>query len=99
MKTLPTKSTLPVIVALMFVSVSSGAIAQSQEGQQACEGDVYELCGDAIPDQDKIVACLRKRWSKVSKECRKVMVNYSKNHRKTKRRSASEPAGMGPMGY
>lgn len=72
------KHTLPVLAALMLASVSSPAFAQSQNDQMACEGDVYELCGEAIPDQDRIVACLRKQWSKVSKECRQVMISYKK---------------------
>jgi hypothetical protein len=78
------KTVLPLIAVLMLAFVPNQAMAQSQE-QQACEGDVYDLCGEAIPDQDKIVVCLRKHWSKVSKECRHVMVSYAKNHRKTMR--------------
>jgi hypothetical protein len=84
------KAMLPVLAALMFAVASSQAIAQSQDGQQACEGDVYDLCGDKIPDQDEIVACLRKKWSKVSKECRQVMASYGKNQKKR------EPKGGAP---
>ncbi len=78
------KSMLPILAAVMLVTASVPAMAQSQEAQQACEGDVYALCGDKIPDQDKIVACLRKKWSKVSKECRHVMATYGKHHHKRK---------------
>jgi hypothetical protein len=53
---------------------------QMQVEQQACQGDVYALCGEAIPDQDRIEKCLRKKWSKVSHKCRKVMASYGRRH-------------------
>ena len=80
------KRTLPVMAALMLAFTASHAVAQSQADQQACEGDVFDLCGDAVPDQDKIVVCLRKHWSKVSKECRHVMATYHKNPGKSERK-------------
>ncbi len=86
------KRTLPILAALMLAFLSSQALAQSQEDQQSCEGDVYSLCGDKIPDQDQIVACLRKKWSKVSKECRHVMASYAKKHGKTRRHKGSRSA-------
>lgn len=92
------KRTLPVIAALTLVFVSNHALAQSQADQQACEGDVYDLCGDAIPDEDKIVVCLRKHWSKVSKECRHVMSTHGKNRGKTTKGNGRDgAAGKGPV--
>lgn len=86
------KSMLPIMAALMLVAVSVPAMAQSQEDQQACQGDVYALCGDKIPDEDEIVVCLRKHWRKVSKECRHVMINYDKTHHKSKRKPRHKSA-------
>ncbi|MEJ2623897.1 MAG: hypothetical protein P8Z80_04955 [Pseudolabrys sp.] len=80
------KSVFPIMAALMLLAVSVPAMAQSQDDRQACEGDVYALCGDKIPDQDEIVACLRKHWRKVSKECRHVMINYNKTYHKSTRK-------------
>ncbi len=87
------KNALPIFAMLTLAFFASQAAAQSQQDQQSCEGDVYNLCGDKIPDQDEIVACLRKKWSKVSKECRHVMASYGKKHGKKRRhegRSAVE---------
>ena len=53
---------------------------QMQVEQQACEGDVYALCGQAIPDQNRIEKCLRSKWSRVSHKCRKVMASYGRRH-------------------
>lgn len=55
---------------------------QFQQQQMACEADVYALCGQAIPDQNRIVGCLRANWSKVSKTCRSVMTNYERDHKR-----------------
>lgn len=84
------KSALPLLAALMLVFVSNQAIAQSQADQEACEGDVFDLCAEKIPDEDEIVACLRKHWKKVSKECRNVMISYKKKQGKTKREGATK---------
>ena len=74
--------------ALAATTLSVPSVAQQQQNnngmqveQQACEGDVYALCGEAIPDQQRIEKCLRKKWRKVSHKCRKVMASYGKRHR------------------
>ncbi len=55
-----------------------------QVEQQACQDDVYALCGQAIPDQNRIARCLRRQWAKVSPRCRSVMASYSKRHGATR---------------
>lgn len=48
------------------------AFAQAQgtkEQQDACQGDVFKVCNDAVPDEDKIVACLNKNLHKLSYKC------------------------------
>lgn len=52
-----------------------------QAEQQACEADVYKLCGEFIPDTDRITTCLRSRFKDVSQSCRAVMANYGRNHK------------------
>jgi len=83
------KATITIIMVGAAVSMTSLA-AHAQAGrqappdmqaeQQACEGDVYALCGQFIPDTDRITACLRSRWKDVSPSCRTVMANYGRNH-------------------
>ncbi|MEJ2375948.1 MAG: hypothetical protein P8Y71_11200 [Pseudolabrys sp.] len=48
--------------------------------QQVCESDVYALCGQAIPDQNRIEKCLRRKWSNVSYRCRSAMASYGRRH-------------------
>jgi hypothetical protein len=42
------------------------------EQQMACTPDVWRLCGSAIPDVDRIVACLRQNTPSLSDGCRAV---------------------------
>jgi hypothetical protein len=73
-------SALIFLGVLLSVPMATKAVEQTTDPQEACEADVYALCGEAIPDQDRITACLRAHWKKVSKDCRKVMANYGRNH-------------------
>jgi len=42
------------------------------EQQMACTPDVWRFCGSAIPDVDRIVACLRHNTPNLSDGCRAV---------------------------
>ncbi len=43
-----------------------------QRAEQACYGDATRLCGDAIPDEAKITACMGQKRAQLSPECRKI---------------------------
>jgi hypothetical protein len=40
------------------------------EQEQACSGDAFRLCGDAIPDVDRVTACMVRNKSQLSPGCR-----------------------------
>jgi hypothetical protein len=44
----------------------------TMEQQLACTPDVFRLCGEHIPDTNRIVACLRQNTSQLSDPCRAV---------------------------
>jgi hypothetical protein len=44
----------------------------TMEQQLACTPDVFRLCGEHIPDSNRIVACLRQNTSQLSGPCRSV---------------------------
>jgi hypothetical protein len=72
----------PRFIAITAMSLACGIAfqnaAQSQENrgslqqQLACTPDVLSLCGDQIPDTNRIVACLRQNTSQLSDGCRAV---------------------------
>jgi hypothetical protein len=44
----------------------------TMEQQLACTPDVFRLCGEYIPDANRIVACLRQNTPQLSGSCRAV---------------------------
>ena len=56
-------------VALMLMT--SAAHAQMADGQDACQSDAMRLCKDAVPDEDRIAACLKQNRAKLTPACRK----------------------------
>lgn len=74
------------LAALTLTVVSTTAMAedagQLQVEQQACQNDVYALCAEDVPDHDRIAACLKRHWSKISRECRAVMRDHGRRRRR-----------------
>jgi hypothetical protein len=66
------------LAAVLFAFVPASALAQSQEEQQACMNDAFTICGNAIPDRDRVAACLAQNINRISAPCRMVMARYSK---------------------
>jgi hypothetical protein len=59
-----------------LITNGTRAVAQENRGtleqQMACTPDVWRLCGSAIPDANRIVACLRSNTPQLSAPCRAV---------------------------
>lgn len=66
------------IALAFFALVPVGASAETQDEQNACMNDAFNVCGDAIPDRDRVAACLAKNIKRISPACRTVMARYSK---------------------
>src|SRR6201994_5053628 len=62
------------IGATAAVMGGTSALAQEHRGtmqqQMACTPDVFRLCGAAIPDENRIVACLQANSPQLSGPCR-----------------------------
>jgi hypothetical protein len=66
----------------LAIAIAGGAATQTSvlaeeyqgtfEQQLACTPDVWRLCGDRIPDVNRIVACLRQNTPQLSGPCRSV---------------------------
>jgi hypothetical protein len=63
---------LPLGGTLMPGAVSAEPYKGTWEQQMACTPDVWRLCGAAIPDVDRIVACLQQNTPNLSDGCRAV---------------------------
>src|SRR5579863_2912156 len=62
----------------LAATIAGGSSANAQEHrgtmqqQMACTPDVFRLCGTAIPDENRIVACLQANTPQLSAGCRAV---------------------------
>jgi len=62
------------LVAGVLVYRFDAAAAQGSDAErQACTPDAIKLCGDFIPDVDKITACMRAKNAQLSEPCRVAM--------------------------
>jgi hypothetical protein len=55
---------------------NTSAKAETQEERQACMNDAFAVCGHAIPDRDRVAACLAQNLNRISLPCRTVMLRY-----------------------
>ena len=62
---------LALAAASFATCISSSAFAYTPEQEQACTPDAMRLCGEYIPDVDRITACMIARKSQLSPECRR----------------------------
>jgi hypothetical protein len=87
--------------AALSVAVSimgqNGAFAQqgTPEQQQACQPDVMRLCGNFIPDVDRIVACLKYNEPNLNPACHDVffpvVIEEPKPKAKAKKKPRQQP--------
>ncbi len=61
---------LMLTMALSASLFANAAHAYTPEQQQACTPDAFRLCGDAIPDVDRVTACMIARKAQLSPGCR-----------------------------
>lgn len=61
---------LMLATALTFSMLPTAGHAYTPEEQQACSDDAFRLCSAAIPDVDRVTACMVQNKSRLSPGCR-----------------------------
>ena len=64
---------LSVFTAALF---SAPALADHQGGSQACMQYAFTICGQFIPDRERVAACLISNRSRVSPACRSALSHF-----------------------
>ena len=89
---------IPSVAAVIACCLAASTAAFSQENrgtleqQLACTPDVWRLCGDKIPDVNRIVACLQQNTPQLSGACRAVFdSNASAPQQAAPQRRAVQP--------
>ena len=70
-----TLATAVTALTLLLPTLASAEITTDtvrQRAEQACYDDVNRLCGDAIPDEDKIKACMKVHRAQLNPKCRAI---------------------------
>ena len=57
---------------LAVIGFSAPASAYTQQQQTACQNDAFRLCGNAIPDEQRVRACLRANMQRLSPSCHRM---------------------------
>jgi hypothetical protein len=57
--------------------LSTAAIAQTAEEQQACMNDAFRVCSATIPDRARTTACMIQNKNQLSQACQMVMAKYA----------------------
>jgi hypothetical protein len=69
-------TTMRKMIAIMFLlsvaGFSGSALADRAEEQAACQDDAFKFCNEAIPDEEKVKACLIKNMRRLTPACRKM---------------------------
>ena len=72
-----TRIAVYLVVAFTLSTANVAAQESGHKGtkdeQEACTPDVYKFCEAAIPDEGRIVACLKANLTLLSPKCRKVI--------------------------
>jgi hypothetical protein len=63
--------------ALTLTTLSTAAVAQSNDEQQACMSDAFRVCSATIPDRDRTFACMVQNVSQLSPACQSVIGKYA----------------------
>jgi hypothetical protein len=67
---------MPKLIAIAFgltvIGFSAPTSAYTQEEQQACQDDAFRLCNHAIPDEQRVKACLISNMRRLSPQCRRL---------------------------
>ena len=58
------------IATALLLGGLSAANAYTAEEQQACTNDAFRLCSSAIPDVDRVTACMVQHKAELSPGCR-----------------------------
>jgi hypothetical protein len=63
---------LGIVLAGIALAAPSSVQAYTDQERQACENDAFRLCNHAIPDEQRVKACLISNRSRLSPACRRV---------------------------
>jgi hypothetical protein len=80
-----------VLIVAAVLTGTTVALAESEEGRQACMQDAFKFCSEAIPDRERVFQCLASHQDVISATCRTMMAPSLATEQQAKEPHASEP--------
>jgi hypothetical protein len=80
-------------LAIGFLAIwTMSAAAYTQQGASACLSDAFRLCSSAIPDAQRVGACLHAKRQQLSSACAQAFTRYTQTsgHPRHHRAAVSE---------
>ena len=65
---------------VVLVTAASASAATRDEQSKACRGDAMHFCAVDIPNEGKIIACMKRHLDDLSPACRAMFQNGKKNN-------------------
>jgi hypothetical protein len=70
--------TIRAVVILAFFGLMLSSVSVRAEDSGACMQDAFSICGQFIPDRERVAACLLSHRSKVSAACRSALTHFNR---------------------
>lgn len=65
------------VPAVFCVALAPAALrADPQQDRQACMNDAFTVCGQFIPDRDRVAGCLISNRNRISLACREALKHF-----------------------
>jgi hypothetical protein len=64
-------------LAITLATLSTAAVAQTSDEQQACMSDAFRVCSATIPDRNRTIACMVQHKAELTAACQVVMAKYA----------------------
>jgi hypothetical protein len=85
------------VVLAVHGSTSTSAGQGTEQQREACTPDAFRLCGQFIPDADKVESCLRNAGPRLSPPCRVVFNPPPSNNPPTSVRGRPSRGEQAPL--
>jgi len=66
---------LPLIFVCLALTLTA-ASAYAQQDQTACMSDAFTVCGQFIPNRERVAACLISNRNRISVACRTALTQF-----------------------
>ncbi len=74
-----TIAAIQIAIALTAAAIAFAplAVQARQDGKQACMQDAFAICGQFIPDHERVGTCLSANMTRISPACRELVKHFT----------------------